>query len=139
MSRDIEASTLVKAPIDDVFTAIASSEGWDKWFTNGTTIEPRVDGIVHLVWTDVGPDREHMEDRGRVLAYAPPFRFEFTWGQPESVVTVTLSSRDDGTLVELTERGIPAEEAERFVSCAVGWGEALTLMKFWVEHGVTYW
>lgn len=140
MTPEIKASTLVKADGERVFAAVATSEGWDHWFTNGTSIDTTVGGAVHFVWTEVGPDKDEVEDRGEVRAYEPGRRFQFTWGAPESLVTIELFPHDEGTLVELVESGIPDDEEgwTRFVSCAVGWGEALTLMKFWVEHGVTY-
>lgn len=140
MNTDIVAETVVRAPTERVFEAIASEAGWDGWFTDGTLIEPNVGGRVHLVWTAVGPDRSYAEDEGHVVKYEPPSVFAFTWGKPESVVTIELSPHQEGTLVSLIERGIPDDHDghARFASCSVGWGEALTLMKFWVEHRVTY-
>ena len=45
-----------------------------------------------------------------------------------------LEKRDDGTLVRLREFGF--RKLENLIDNAGGWGEALTLAKFWVEHGI---
>ena len=55
-------------------------------------------------------------------------------------VAFTLEPLGSGTLVKLTESGYSASErdAKAHVGCAVGWGEALTLLKFYLEHGLIY-
>lgn len=138
MNPDIIAETLVRATRATVWQAIATGAGWDRWFTTGTTIDEVAGGRVHFVWTAVGPDAEAAEDSGSVVEWEEPSRFAFTWGRPSSTVTISLTDHVEGTRVTLVEHGVPADEAERYMACAVGWGEALTLMKFQVEHGVTY-
>ena len=43
-------------------------------------------------------------------------------------------------MVRLYEHGYPGtqEGMAGFVNCATGWGEALTLLEFYVEHGLRY-
>jgi hypothetical protein len=43
-------------------------------------------------------------------------------------------------VVHLTEKGYTNTPGGRrnMLECASGWGEALTLLKFYLEHGVTY-
>ena len=45
-----------------------------------------------------------------------------------------------GTVVTVTESGHTAspKDLEALVECASGWGEALTLLKVYLEHGITY-
>ena len=47
---------------------------------------------------------------------------------------------EGGTVVKLKEYGYEDTEEghRRCLECATGWGEALTLLKFYVEHGITY-
>ena len=42
--------------------------------------------------------------------------------------------------MRLREHGYPdtPEGMAGLMSCATGWGEALTLLKFYVEHGLRY-
>ena len=47
---------------------------------------------------------------------------------------------EDGTIVRLREYGYEDTPSghQGILECAAGWGEALTLFKFYVEHGITY-
>jgi hypothetical protein len=93
-------------------------------------------------WVDWGPDRYTGEDRGPVLEATRPERFVFGWqsGLGGTMVEIDFDEHPDGTLLRLREHGYPdtPEGWEQHMSCATGWGEALTLLKFWVEHGVRY-
>ncbi len=44
----------------------------------------------------------------------------------------------EGTLVELVETGYILDDVNDLVGCAVGWGEAMTLLKFYLEKNITY-
>ena len=45
----------------------------------------------------------------------------------------------NGTIVRLREAGYynTPSGIRSMVECAAGWGEALTLLKFYVEHGIS--
>ena len=47
---------------------------------------------------------------------------------------------EEGTLMKLRESGYENSEDghKRFEDCATGWGQALTLLKFFCEHGIVY-
>ncbi|MDH4103907.1 MAG: hypothetical protein OEW52_10200 [Thermoleophilia bacterium] len=51
-----------------------------------------------------------------------------------------LAEHDEGTVVRLHEHGYPdtPEGWAAFADCSTGWGEALTLLKFHVEHRLRY-
>jgi hypothetical protein len=53
-------------------------------------------------------------------------------------VTLTLDTVAGGTVVRVFERGFAdsASGLRTLVGNATGWGEALTLLKFRLEHGV---
>ncbi|MDP8910748.1 MAG: SRPBCC domain-containing protein [Actinomycetota bacterium] len=142
---EIRHATFVRAPRDRVYDAFATSRGLDGWFTTGATVDARPDGTMHWRWKDWGPDRVTAEDRARVLEARRPERFVFEWHGPRdperpSTVELDFEERDGGTVVRLRERGYPDTPAgrEAFADCAAGWGEALTLLKFYVEHGLRY-
>lgn len=136
----IGCATWIALPPEEVWPALATAEGWDGWFTSGTRLDPRPGGELRLAWNDFGADRITTKDGGEVLVCDEPARFSFTWNDPPSRVTFTLIPQDGGTRVELVEDRLPdgAAGVERAIHCAAGWGEALTLLKFWLEHQVTF-
>jgi uncharacterized protein YndB with AHSA1/START domain len=97
-----------------------------------------------LRWEDWGADHINTEDHGTVLEVRRPDRFVFTWhpSGPDFMTTVAFDFVPDerGTIVRLHEAGYPDTPAGRhgLLSCATGWGEALTLVKFFLEHGTRY-
>ena len=99
-----------------------------------------------------GPVHTGLEIGGPITAIEPSARFAFQWttaGHP-TTVDFRLEPRGDGTIVVLTENGYTEQDLaptgvvgsvdnrSPFAMCARGWGEALTLLKFYLEHGVTY-
>ncbi|WP_176753007.1 hypothetical protein [Tenuibacillus multivorans] len=46
----------------------------------------------------------------------------------------------NGTLIELHETGYSNSKAdqEACIDCATGWGEAMTLLKIYLERGLTF-
>jgi uncharacterized protein YndB with AHSA1/START domain len=139
---DIEHSTYIAAAPERVFNAITTAAGWDAWFTDGTSVEAVPGGHITLQWKDFGAGRWTTEDGGPVLAVEPNKSFVFQWspGSQPTTVSFNLEPRGAGTIVSVRETGYPEtnEDAEACIGCAVGWGEALTLLKFFLEHGVTY-
>ena len=143
LDTEISHATLVRAPRERVYDAVATAEGLDGWFTTGAEVDPRPGGAIHWRWRDWGPDRVTAEDAGRVVEATPPERFVFEWhgqGEPATTVELTFEEREDGTVVRLRERGYLDTPAGRrgLMNCSTGWGEALTLLKFYVEHGLRY-
>jgi hypothetical protein len=47
---------------------------------------------------------------------------------------------EEGTVIRLREFGYYDTPSGRaaLIECAAGWGEALTLLKYWVDHGIRY-
>ena len=61
-------------------------------------------------------------------------------GASTTTVAFSLVPRGPDTVVQVQEWGhrpLPQDLAA-LVESAAGWGEALTLLKFYLEHGVTY-
>jgi len=140
----IEHVTYVNAPPEKVYDAIATSEGLDAWFTTGAIVDARPNGRILFRWQDWGPDHFTGEDGGPVLEAQRPARFIFQWrpDQPSYATTVEIDfeARAGGTVMRLREHGYEDTPSGRhkMLECACGWGEALTLLKFYIEHGIRY-
>jgi uncharacterized protein YndB with AHSA1/START domain len=139
---EIRMATLVRAPRERVYDALTRAQDLDAWFTSGAEVDPRPGGTMCWRWRDWGPDRVTAEDWGPVLEARRPERYAFQWQADlgGTTVEVDFEQHPDGTLVRLRETGYPdtPEGWAQFASCSTGWGEALTLLKFYVEHGVRY-
>jgi uncharacterized protein YndB with AHSA1/START domain len=144
LDMEIIHATLVKEAPERVYQAFTTAEGLDSWFTRGSYVDPRPGGRISFRWEDWGPERISGEDGGPVLEAIPPACFVFQW-HPDgdsyaTTVEVSFEAVPGGTIVRLKERGYQNTPSGRraFANCASGWGEALTLLKFYVEHGLTY-
>jgi len=135
---DIIHSTLIRSDPQSVLDLVSSGEGWNRWFTDGSEFEPRVGSPVHLRWKGWTDDGTDMTDAGVVQSYEPGSIFALTWRQPPSLVTFTVERHAEGTWLQVVETGIPETEdgLARFAECSVGWGEALTLLRCYAEHGI---
>ena len=141
---DILHATLVRASPERVYDPFTIAQEMDGWFASGASIDARRGGEIHFRWMDWGPDRFTGEDGGLVQEARRPERFVFQWhpDSPEYATTVEIDLEpvDQGTVMRLRESGYQNTPSGRraFADCAAGWGEALTLLKFYVEHGLRY-
>ncbi len=142
---EIRHSVLIRAPREKVWAALTTPEGLDGWWgTRGSEIDLRPGGRLTLRWRDWGPEQEINSDRDcEVLEVAAPKRFAFRWrASADSMTTVEfdLEERDTGTLVRLREHGFAptADGRKSMQGNSIGWGVVATLMKFYVEHGLSY-
>ncbi|MDQ2987356.1 MAG: SRPBCC domain-containing protein [Armatimonadota bacterium] len=134
----IRHSVYIDASVDIVYRTLTTAEGWDAWFTDGTELDPSPNGEIVLRWRDFGPSRISAEDGGPILEAERNKRFVFEWepGDNPTTVAFTFHAHAGGTILELEESGY--ETMTSYVDCATGWGEAMALLKFYLEHGVTY-
>jgi uncharacterized protein YndB with AHSA1/START domain len=138
----IEHATLIRAPRPRVFDAFATADGLNSWFTSDTRITQ--DAQIEFRWKEWGPQKYTGSDGGPILANKKPERFSFLWSHHGSkwrtLVELTFQEFQDGTLVKVRESGFPETKLGRaaLLSNASGWGEALTIAKFWIEHGVRF-
>ncbi|MGV3487853.1 MAG: SRPBCC family protein [Tuberibacillus sp.] len=139
---DILHSTYIKRDTETVFKTLTSSDGWNAWFTDDTMIHFNSNGSGHirLRWINYGVQKLNIEDGGDILEAIPNKSFVFQWSPIKEKTTVAfkLHPYKDGTLVTLKESSYPINE-ESFkacLGCAVGWGEALTLLKVYLECGI---
>ena len=139
---EIRMTTFVRAPRERVYDALTQAEQLDAWFTTGARVDPQPGGMMRWRWVDWGPDHVTDEDWGPVLEARRPERYVFQWQAKlgPTTVEVDFEEQPEGTVVRLREHGYPAtpEGVAGLMNCATGWGEALTLLKFYVEHGLRY-
>lgn len=141
---EIHHSTFIRADPSQVYSALTTAEGLDAWFTQGARVDARPGGEIHFRWVNWGPEHITAEDSGPVLEATPPSRFVFQW-HPDlpdyaTTVEVDILPAEGGTIVSLREHGYADTPAAQvaMIDCASGWGEALTLLKFYLEYGVRY-
>ncbi len=138
----IRHKTFIAATPAEVYRNIATNEGLDSWFTDGSKVDPRPGGTITFRWRKIGRDRVNMTDGGAILEAIPGRRFAFRWKPGASYTTVMfdLEPQADGTMVTVTESGYKntRRDIEAMLGTATGWGEALTLLKFHIERGGRY-
>lgn len=137
----INQATFIKAAPEKVFDTLVSAADWNSFFTTGMELEPVSGGKFIWRWKDWGPDRYTIEVDGRVLEVDRPHRFVFEWGNKRrTTIEINLTAEHGGTTVRLKEFGYGDSKDDRsmMLECAAGWGEALTLLKFYIEHDIVY-
>jgi uncharacterized protein YndB with AHSA1/START domain len=136
----IQQRTFIAAPPERVYDTITRAEAWDAFFTTGMELDPRPGGNIVFRWKNWGPDFYTLEAPGKVVEARRPECFAFQWGQAPTTIRFELTAAHGGTVVHLTEQGYAntPEGRKNMLECACGWGEAVTLLKFYMEHGVTY-
>lgn len=139
--KSIRHKTYIAVPREKVFDTITTARGWNSFFTNGLEMDPVPGGKIVWRWKNWGPDFNNLESPGKVIDIRRPGLFVFEWGSRHpTTITIKLSSQYGGTVIDLTEDGYldTAEDRAMILECAAGWGEALTLLKFFLEHGIIY-
>ena len=137
---EAEAKTFVQASPERVYDAFATAEGLDGWFTRGAKVDARPGGELLFRWRDWGADLIDAVAHGKVIEAKRAERFAFEWwdADPAEATTVelTFAPARGGTIVHVREYGFPDTSKGRgkLAGNASGWGEALTLLRFWVEH-----
>ena len=141
---EIIHSTFIRTDPLRVYNALTTAEGLDAWFTRGAKVDAHPGGQILFRWENWGPDHVSAEDGGPILEAAPPQRFIFQWHPDSSAYATTvemnLRPTENGTIVSLREHGFADTSSglAAMMKCSVGWGEALTLLKFYLEHGLHY-
>jgi uncharacterized protein YndB with AHSA1/START domain len=137
----IKHIAIINAPIGKVYETLATGKGWDGWFTDGAIVDLETKRI-QLVWTMNGPYKANGTETGPIVSAIPDKEFSFIWheGKHNTTVTFTLEPKDNKTQITVIETGylLTDEGMWQLLDCAIGWGEAITLMKFYLEHGIRY-
>lgn len=120
---------------------MTTAEGLDGWFTNGAIVDRRPEGKIIFKWVDWGVDKVNTQAVCPIIEVKVPERFIFKWWEDHyTTVEMDFVEVEEGTIVSVKEYGYAdtVEGHQRCLECAVGWGEALTLLKFFCEHGLRY-
>lgn len=134
-------AVLIHANPEKVFDAMTTAEGLDGWFTKGSSVDRRPGGQIIFKWVDWGPDKVNNEAKCPIIEVKIPERFVFKWWDDYyTTVELDFEEVEEGTKVTVREYGYQntKEGRRRCLECATGWGEALTLVKFYVEHNLRY-
>jgi uncharacterized protein YndB with AHSA1/START domain len=142
LKSQIKQRTYIAAPRETVYDTLTSADEWNKFFTTGMELDPKPGGVCSFAWKDWGPDKYTLKVPGKVIEAERPNLFSFQWGSGgrETTIRVELTPHDNGTVLTLTEGGYrdTPEDLDMMLECASGWGEAVTLLKFYIEHGIVY-
>jgi uncharacterized protein YndB with AHSA1/START domain len=144
MSTPIRHSNYIDVGPDLVYETLTTAEGWNAWFTTGMELDLKPQGTIHFKWKNFGPTQDTVEDKGTVIEFEPNRSLTFLWHpQGENKPTQVkfyMEPKGNGTHLKLEETGYldTPEGHAVFNSCATGWGEAMTLLKFYLEKGLTY-
>lgn len=132
----------VDTPVSKTFSLLTSGDGWTRWFTQHAYVEPKVGGAIKFEWHNHGPDRRTLKDQGHVTEVVKDRKFAFTWevGKHPTTVTLSFQPRGNGCLIDLQVTGYEFErdDVQVALNVAAGWGETMTLFKFYVERGLVY-
>jgi len=138
----IKQRTYIAATPEKVYDTITSAGEWDKFFTTDMTLDLKPGGECTFSWKNWGPDLYSMSAPGKVVEANRPNLFSFKWGSDgnETTIRFELEAKHGGTVMTITEDGYKntPEGRAMILECASGWGEAATLLKFYIEHGVIY-
>jgi uncharacterized protein YndB with AHSA1/START domain len=143
VTQEVRHSVFIRADPHAVYDLFATASGLDSWFTTGAEVDARTGGAITYRWKNWGPEHVTTEAVGQVREADPPSRFVFDWDSADerpTTVEMDFEAVDGGTLMRLREFGFsdgPRGE-QAAVREASGWGEAMTLAKFRVEHGLRY-
>ena len=144
MKEEIRQNTLVRASPEKVYDALVTAEGINSWFTYNSEIDAQPGGKITFRWKNWGPDKYTNDSEGTVLEATRPTRFVFQWSPDNptyaTTIEINFEPSDEGTIVRLREFGYHNTPSGRaaMLECAAGWGEALTLLKYYVEHKIIY-
>lgn len=129
---------IVRAGSRKIWNALTTTE-LEAWFATRVLIQwPKT---IHIRWKDWGPDKYTGDATWTIEEATPHGHFAFRWrshpSHPETRVDIRLVPHGPITRVEFQETGF-GDDMDAAMANATGWGEAMTLLKFYVEHGIAY-
>jgi len=129
--------------VSTLFNTIVNPNGWDKWYTNGMTMNLIENGEIKVRWLSE-LFNEEICDEGIIHNIRKNEIFEFSWNKSQNIYKSRVKmkfyeSQYNGSWINIEERNVVLTDEDMQVKllCASGWGEMLTLAKFFIEKGIT--
>lgn len=133
MNTTITTKMKINKPASEVFEAIVTPEKMGGyWFSSGTS---RVEQGKTITWKY---EEYGAEGNIHVLKVEENKEIVFSWG--ETTVTMAFLETDEGTLIEVSEAGLKADDPEivnKMLGQKEGWVYMLTCLKGYVENDIT--
>ena len=127
----------IRAPIADVYRAVATVDGVAGWWTKETTGESNVGDTVTVAFVDDGVEKGHMDLDILRLDPSKEVLWRVTAGPPEWVGTdigFNLSQEGEHTIVLFGHRNW-REAVEFTAHCSMKWATFLLSLRDFVESG----
>lgn len=134
---DITHRIGIKAPVADVYQAIASIDGVAGWWTKETSGEAKVGGTLRVRFRDNGVVKGEMDLEVMELSPDEVVRWRVTAGPPEWIgtdVTFSLSQQEEFTVLLFGHRNW-REAVEFTAHCSMKWATFLLSLRALVENG----
>lgn len=112
--RIVTVEQHIEAPPSTVYAYLTRAERWVTWQGTDATLDPQPGGIFRI---EMGTGDTA---RGQFVELVPDRRVVFTWGWIDrsgippgsTIVEIVLEPAGQGTLVRLTHRDLPTDEAD---------------------------
>ena len=143
-NQAVRHSTFIHTNPMQVYHTLTSPQGLDAWLTTCASVQAKKDVEINFRWVNWGSNHISTQDGGLVLVAITGKCFVFQWNPdvPDypTTVEINLTNKDGGTIVSFREQGFAATPSglQAMVDCATGWGEALTLLKYYLEYELHY-
>lgn len=141
--EEINYAVLIRCDRSRVFQTLTTAEGWNAWFTTDSSLDAQVGGRIIWQWKEWGADRVSTGDHGQILELERDHRLVFSWhpDRPDYATRVEMVLEDaaDGCVLRVRETDFEDSPSglHVMIQCAAAWGEALTLLKLYLEHGIS--
>jgi uncharacterized protein YndB with AHSA1/START domain len=141
--EEVTHAVLIQTDLDSCYQALTTSQGLNAWFTLESSIALSPGGTLVFHWKDWGANHYSGGDFGSVVDFVPGEYFCFAWhpDQPDYSTRVEFFFEETrtGSIVRVRETGFAdtPEGLRSMIQSAAGWGEALTLLKIYLEHGIS--
>jgi uncharacterized protein YndB with AHSA1/START domain len=132
----VKGVQIVRAGAGRVWEALTTAAGLEAWFA--TRVLASLPESIHLRWKEWGAGKYTGDARWDIEAAAPRKALVFNWvshpSHGRTRVAITLEPRGPITVVRVEETGFL--DVQGALDNSGGWGEALVLLKVWLEHGI---
>ncbi len=141
--EEIRHAVLIRADRKTCYQTLTTNAGWNGWFTDDMSLDFKVGGKMIFSWKNWGADHISAGDYGTIVNITPDESFSFVWHPDHNgyatLVEFTFEDDPHGCVVRVNESGFAHtdEGLHSLVQCACGWGEALTLLKLFLEFGIS--